>query len=448
MKTLRWRTLLAALAAGLLLSGLPMRTQAKQVRLNLDLGQQVLEAGQPQKIFIKIGLEGIVPRERAERAPINVSLVLDRSGSMQGAKLENAKQAAILALDYLNRDDILSLVTYDHTVNVPVPAAKLRDKARVEAIIRGIESGGNTALFAGVSKGAAELRKFLDRNRINRIVLLSDGLANVGPSTPQELGRLGRELGGQGITVTTIGLGLGYNEDLMLRLADASDGNHVFVEEPAQLAEVFRKEFGELGAVVAQGITITIECGDGVRPLRVLGRDAKIYDNRVELSINQVSAQQEKYLILEVETSPGAPESERELAKVEVNYDDLASQSRDRVEGRALVRYSASRQEVEQSVNKEVMVSATAQIGAEMDNQALELKDKGDAEGAQAVFRDKARYLNEQAQRYDSDLLRGQSESATKAEAAAAAPAASDEWNKARKAVREEQNVIQKQRSY
>jgi len=447
MKT-RMKSFFAALAAALLLGGLPVQSQAKQVQLNLDLGQQVLEAGQSQKLFIKIGLEGIAPHEKSERAPINVALVLDRSGSMQGEKLENAKRAAILALDYLGRDDILSLVTYDHMVNIPLPATKLRDKGQVESIIRGISSGGNTALFAGVSKGAAELKKFLDRNRINRIVLLSDGLANVGPSTPQELARLGRELGGQGITVTTIGLGLGYNEDLMAQLAGASDGNHVFAEEPAQLASVFRNEFGELGAVVAQSITITIRCGDGVRPLRVLGRDAAIRDNQVELNINQVLAQQEKYLLLEVETTPGQADAERELAKVEVNYDDLASKQRDQVEGRAVVHYSASRHEAEQTVNKEVMVSATAQIGAAMDDRALELKDKGDAAAAQQVFREKAQYLNEQAERYDSDALRSQSEAAGKAEAAAAAPAASAEWNKARKAVREEQNIIQKQRSY
>jgi Ca-activated chloride channel homolog len=448
MKTGSMKNFLAAAAATLLLVGLPLQVQARQVQLNLGLGQEVLEAGQPQRVFIKIGLEGLAGKERGERAPINVALVLDRSGSMQGAKLENAKQAAILALDYLNRDDILSLVTYDHIVNVPVPATKLRDRQGVEEIIRGISSGGNTALFAGVSKGAAELKKFLDRNRVNRIVLLSDGLANVGPSTPQELGSLGRDLGGQGVTVTTIGLGLGYNEDLMARLAAASDGNHVFVEEPAQLASVFRSEFGELGAVVAQGITITIHCGDGVRPLRVLGRDARIFDSRVELTINQVFAEQEKYLMLEVETSPGKAESEREVARVEVSYDDLAARSRDRIEGRALVRYSASKEVVEQSLNKEVMVSATAQIGAQMDDRALELKDKGDAEGAQAVFREKAQYLEKEAGRYDSDLLRDQSQTATKAEAAAAAPAASDEWSKTRKAVREEQNIIQQQRSY
>ena len=99
-----------------------------------------------------------------------------------------------------------------------MPATKVSDKKTIFRAIRQIRADGSTALFGGVSKGAKEIRKFLSHKRVNRMVLLSDGLANVGPQSPSELGDLGSSLIEDGISVTTIGLGLGYNEDLMTKL--------------------------------------------------------------------------------------------------------------------------------------------------------------------------------------------------------------------------------------
>ncbi len=434
-----------ALALGVLLSA---TAQASQVELNLEIGQAVLPAGAAHKTYIKIGLEGVPMPEHRDRPSINVALVLDKSGSMSGDKMRHAKRSAVLALDHLQDEDIVSVVAYNQGVEVLVPATRLHNRVSVEDAIRQLETGGNTALFAGVSKGAAELRKFLKRNRINRVILLSDGLANVGPSEPHELGRLGRKLGGQGMSVTTIGLGLGYNEDLMVRLADTSDGNHVFAEDPRELVDVFRREFGELTTVVAQGVVISIQCHDGVRPVRVLGRDADIRGDRVTARLNQLYADQEKYLMLEVEVPEGVEGDERELVEVAVTYDNLFTRNSDRLERQVNVRYSASRQEIEASVNKEVHISASEQIGAEMDEDVLDLKQRGDVVGATKVLRRKADYLEQKAHKYESKRLMQQSQRSREAEEAVAAPAASPAWNKARKSLREEQYQIKKQQSY
>src|SRR5205085_8842601 len=130
---------------------------------------------------------------------------------------------------------------------------RVGDGRRLEEAICSIEAGGNTALHGGVSRGAAEIRRHLDDGHyVNRIILLSDGLANVGPSTPEELGRLGTSLMKEGISVTTIGLGLGFNEDLMTRLAQRSDGNTYFVESSADLPRIFAAELGDVLNVVAR----------------------------------------------------------------------------------------------------------------------------------------------------------------------------------------------------
>ena len=104
----------------------------------------------------------------------------------------------------------------------------------------------------------------------------SDGHANVGPSSPGELGDLGASMKKENISVSTLGLGLGYNEDLMVQLAGKSGGNHQFIENASELADIFRREFDDVLSVVAQTIDVTVEIPEGIRPVRVLGNSADI----------------------------------------------------------------------------------------------------------------------------------------------------------------------------
>jgi Ca-activated chloride channel family protein len=260
---------LAAILTGLLATE---GAWAKQVRLNLATSSSVVRADQPQRIFLKVGLDGFAIEDSATRPPVNVAIVLDKSGSMSGKKIQKAKEAAKMAVNRLRADDIVSVIAYDHSVEVLVPATKASEKHEINRCIDRLRAEGNTALFAGVSKGANEVRKFIDTRRVSRVILLSDGLANVGPSSPYELADLGVSLIKEGISVTTIGLGDGYNEDLMARLAEASDGNHAFARTANDLARIFNFEFGDLLSVVAKDVRIRVSCGSGIRPIRVLGK--------------------------------------------------------------------------------------------------------------------------------------------------------------------------------
>jgi Ca-activated chloride channel family protein len=271
---------MAMIAAGILLPA-GSGARAGQVELKVAVSHPVLLAGQKQTAYLKVGLTGVPLAVAEKRAPVNVALVLDRSGSMSGDKIRRAKEAAILAIHQLGPDDIVSVVAYNHGVTVLVPATKVSDRHVIYSAIDRLHADGTTALFAGVSKGAHEVRKFLSEDRVNRVILLSDGLANVGPSSPQALAALGASLIKEGISVTTIGLGLGYNEDLMFQLAHASEGNHVFVESSAHLARIFTREFGDLLSVVANEVEVEITCAEGIRPVRVLGRAADISGQRV-----------------------------------------------------------------------------------------------------------------------------------------------------------------------
>ena len=191
---------------------------------------------------------------------------------MTGAKLEKTKQAAMQLVDRLAPDDVFSLVIFSDEARVLMPAQRAEDKDALKEKIESIKADGSTALYAGVKMGADQLQEFFSSKRINRVILLSDGLANVGPSSTRELRRLGSDLSERGISVTTIGVGDDYNEDLMAGLAEASDANYYYVKDTEKLPDIFAKELGALLTVAARDVRIEIICPDGVRPLGFIGR--------------------------------------------------------------------------------------------------------------------------------------------------------------------------------
>lgn len=372
---------------------------AEKVRISAELAQSVMPEGRDGRVFLRVSLEG-VHSEEAEggRVPANVMLVIDRSGSMQGERIEQAKEAALMAVERLGEDDVLGVVTYSNDASVLSPADHLRDTAAIRSDIRGIRAHGRTALYAGVSQGIRELSDFVDPYKVNRIILLSDGLANVGPSSPQDLQDLGREAAQQGITVTTIGLGLGYNEDLMTQLALASDGNHAFVEHPDDLVEIFNAEFGDVLTAIGGDAEIIIECPDGFEPVRVLGREANIDGHQVRMKMNQIYGKQQKYVMVELKVDQDRAKGLSEAAKVEVNYTDLASKKRASTSSKAEIRFSGSEDEVSRSVNKEVMAAVATQIATEQNEKAVSLRDEGKVEEAKKLLKDNAAYLQREAE--------------------------------------------------
>jgi Ca-activated chloride channel family protein len=377
---------------------------ARPVDLEVQVSQPKLLAGASRTTHVFVGLTG---REAAtdRRAPLNVAIVLDRSGSMSGRKMEEAKHAATMAIGRMRDDDIVSVVAYQSTVDVLVPATRLHDRAQVLAAIRSLRSGGNTALFGGVSKGASELRKFLDRNSVNTLILLSDGLANVGPSSPGELAALGVSLAREGMAVTTIGLGLGYNEDLMTRLAMASDGNHFFVEDAADLEYAFATEFGDALSAVAQGVDLHIRCPKGVQPIRVLGREAEISGRDVHAMVNQLFRDQTRYLLLEVEVASAEPGRRVPVAEVEVHYQDLLDGKSATLRGHAAVAFSDSPEAVEASTNRKVMVELVRQVGNEQNELAMALRDAGKTDEARRAYVSNSVFLQEKAKEYEDEGL-------------------------------------------
>ena len=385
-----------------------------KMTLNAKPAYSVLKAGEKQLVWMRVGLTGFHREKESQRPPINVAIVLDRSGSMQGEKIERAREAAIGALDLLLPTDIVSVIAYDSDVNVLIPATRLTDKEQVASVIRNIQANGNTALFGGVSKGAAEVRKFLDDKHVNRIILLSDGLANVGPSAPGELGALGASLKKENISVSTLGLGLGYNEDLMVELAGKSGGNHQFIENASELAGIFRREFDEALSVVAQEVDVKVTIPEGIRPVRVLGNAADVNGQTVVTRLSQVYSDQQKHVVIEVEIPASLTVAATEgadsgnvtsLASVEVTYTNMQSNKSETLAGIVAVTFSSSDDAVKASIDTKVMADVVALVASEQNKLAIELLDQGDVAACRKTLEDNMRFLSINAVQLTSESL-------------------------------------------
>jgi Ca-activated chloride channel family protein len=387
----------AAFFTNTLLSTGPARADTP-IHLQARFAQGVMKGGEAQRNYLRIGLNGC-ERKPTERTPVNVAFVIDRSGSMQGPRIAQAREAAAAAIRRLDKNDIASVVIFDDKIDVLVQAQHVDDHAAFIDRIRQVTSRGSTAIYGGVTEGAQQVRANLDPKRLNRVVLLSDGQANVGPRRPDDFAKLGRELLAQGMSVSTIGLGLQYNEDLMLALARGSDGNHSFVGENTDLIQVFNKEFDDVLASCAQTVSIDIELQPGVRVVRALSRDGEIDGRRARFQLNQVYAATEHYVLMEVEIDPSTAiaDADVDLGRVRVSYSTQQDSARQTIETPIHGRFSNSTDVVAASRDNTVIESVVEQSVRERTAAAIALRDRGDHEQARALLQQNVQEIDAQA---------------------------------------------------
>jgi len=387
------------------------------VRLQIDIDRAVLPADSTERAVVKIGFNCLPLPRRESRPPVNLALVIDRSGSMSGDRIAKAREAALELVRRLGPDDVVALIAFDSEVETLVSARRVGNARGLEAAICSIEARGNTALYGGVAQGAEQVRRHIeDEKYINRVILLSDGLANVGPSSPDELGRLGAALLGQGISVTTIGLGLGFNEDLMARLAQRSDGNTYFVQNSADLPRIFAAELGDVLNVVARRVVVSVDFPEGVRPLNFVGREGVIRGQQAELTLNQLYGGQEKFALVEVEISPASAGVEREIARAHLTYEDALNQRTATLSARRAVQFSSNTKIVVSSADHRVQADYAANALAVAKDKAIALVDAGRRDDAAKLLRQQSKELKAMGDLYGNVSVQ--------ASAAAAAPEA------------------------
>jgi len=195
------------------------------------------------------------------RAPLNLALVIDRSGSMSGHKLDFVKQAARHIVSLLTPADRVALVSFDDQVTVDAPGTHMDSagRDRLNQAIDRLEAGNTTNLSGGWMQGCHLVAEHQTDGSLNRVLLLTDGLANRGITDEEELGTHARELATRGVATSTFGVGMGFNEHLLETMANLGSGNFYFIAEPADIPGIFAREFTEIAGVTARGVEVVID---------------------------------------------------------------------------------------------------------------------------------------------------------------------------------------------
>jgi Ca-activated chloride channel family protein len=224
------------------------------------------------------------PEVHFPRPPVNLAIVLDRSGSMAGAKkMPYAREASIFAVQQLLPTDRLSVTIFDEHIETILPNGPVVDKPSIVQRISQIQPRGSTDLHGGWVEGGEQAKRGMIKGGLNRVLLLSDGQANAGVVDPNTIATEAQGLAAKGVGTTTLGVGDDYNETLMESMAKAGGGNYYYVESPVQLTDVFQSELRGLMATLGEKVSLGIEPQEGVTVADVLNDFSRAPTGRLML---------------------------------------------------------------------------------------------------------------------------------------------------------------------
>jgi len=369
----------------------------------------VLE-GATQERFLAITVTAPDDIGESFRRAVDMAVVIDASGSMSArGKIDYAKRAAKLIASQMNSGDTYSLVTFNDDATTVVPATRVDDPTVIHRAIDRIYEGGGTNLYAGMDRGAAEVKRSLEDGAVGRVIVLSDGNANVGVTDPDSLARYAASLTGQGIAVSTIGLGLDYNEDLLARMADLSGGTYDFVDDPRELETVFADELDRTASVVARSSAVKIQLPDGVEPVEVIGWDATQTEDGWTVWMGDVYAGETRKIITKVRVT-GLSDSTMDVASIKVDYQDVVDGITAAAYADATAKVTNSAATVDASVDKSRAVDANRAYGNWYLDMSTRAYERGDLAESKKLLRRGANVLNTASQQLAAPELANEAE--------------------------------------
>ncbi|MFA0758417.1 MAG: hypothetical protein PVTTEEND_000439 [Candidatus Fervidibacter sp.] len=375
---------------------------AEEVKLAATLARpKMLANANPQLNYV---LLEVIPVGEGlpQSAPLNLCLVLDRSGSMAGQKMENLRRAVELVIDQLDPTDILSIVIFDDRAEILVPATSVTDKNTLKAKVKGITDRGGTEMSKGMQLGIQELQKHLTPDRVSRMVLLTDGQTY---GDEDECQKLANQLAQLSVPLYAFGLGEDWNEDLLDALANATKslgGFAEFIERPEQILRHFEFAVRSAKRVVARNAYLTLKLAQGVGPRQVwrvlplianLGYQP-ISDRDVQVPLGDLERDEGQAVLLEFSVT-SKPKGVFRIMQAEVTY-DLPHENRygEKVKADIVMEFTDDEKAVQQ-VNPRVMNLVEKATAFKLQTRALDAAKAGDISTATRLLRQSAtRLLN------------------------------------------------------
>lgn len=318
-----------------------------------------IQKDSPTERIFEIAVKAPGLTTRHARAPFNLGLVIDRSGSMQGEKLQQVKSAVQRILELLNQHDLISLVMFDDEVRTlcsGLPATE-SNKQELKVTLQGIRAGGSTDLCSGYLEGCRCVANQPMEGRINRVLLLTDGQANSGVTDPGQISLYSSNLFERGIVTSTFGVGLGFNELLLQMMADRGGGNTYFIEQDREIQTFLLKEFSELASLSARKVEVTLTF-PAACTLEVFGDwKHRFHPGVLKIGLSDLAADTVTRILIKVLTPPGEDQLD-----FTVQVEAFTTEG-DLLEAAAqLVLRYGTRQEVEQAPIDEELLGTFASI--------------------------------------------------------------------------------------
>ncbi|HEX8749316.1 MAG TPA: VWA domain-containing protein [Pyrinomonadaceae bacterium] len=336
-----------------------------------------LEAGRDQTVDLLIR---IIPPEIdsiiGRRPKLNLSVVLDRSGSMGGEKMERAREAASYCIDQLLPTDRVSLVTFDDAIDVLIPSQLAENKPALKERIAHIEARNSTALHEAWVRGGMQVSEHLTGGAINRVLLITDGQANVGLTNTDEIVSQAMGLFQRGVSTSTIGIGEDFQEDLLMPMAQSAGGNAWHVERAEDMQRIFSVELEGLIAQVAHTVSLGLIPSDGVR-LSDLLNDFEMNENgRYKLPNLQAGSSIE--VLAQLRVPAQAAGTKRHLLDLRMGYTPQEARSAEVLKQSLEVEFVEASKLKELPVNPEVEKAVRMLMNARARREAKGYFDRGD----------------------------------------------------------------------
>ena len=308
------------------------------------------------------------------RLPLNLCLVLDRSGAMEGEPLDYAKRACAYVIDLLEPDDLLSVVAFGGNADVILPARRVVNNAQIKDAINQITAGGNANLYEGLLAACQQVASVKTAQTLNRVLLLTGGEPTAGTRDFASIIGQISEQKKRGITVTAMGFGPNFNEELTVGMARRSGGNYYYISRPEMIPEVFRREMDTLMRVTARNLHLRLALSRGVSVRQVPGQQPVFGLRSAEVTLSDVEQGMGLSSLWELETTP-RPAGIYRLAVAELLYDDALTGRQEKLSTDVVQEFTTDRRRIGTGMNPRVQSeSEVARAARALDKTVAGLK--------------------------------------------------------------------------